>query len=76
MIQAALAGQGIALGRLELLGALLADGHLVTLSKPRRTADNEYANWLVQGDDAPREDVLRVIAWIRAQVAVMACCEP
>ncbi len=76
VIQAALAGQGIALGRLELLGSLLADGHLVTLSKPRRAADNEYANWLVQGDDAPREDVLRVIAWIRAQVAVMDSCEP
>jgi LysR family transcriptional regulator, glycine cleavage system transcriptional activator len=70
VIHAALAGQGIALGRLELLGTMLSDRRLVALSRPR-AAGNEYAHWLIQGDAAPREDVLDVMAWIRSQATEM-----
>src|SRR5579871_927295 len=40
VIQAALAGQGIALGRMELLGPMLAERRLVALSRPQ-VADRE-----------------------------------
>jgi DNA-binding transcriptional LysR family regulator len=75
VIQAALAGQGIALGRLELLQGLLTEHRLLALSKPRRVDKHEYAHWLINGDDAPREDVLDVITWIRSQVEEMELCE-
>jgi LysR family transcriptional regulator, glycine cleavage system transcriptional activator len=70
VIQAAIAGQGIALGRLELLGTMLNSGQLVVLSPPR-SSGNDYAYWLIQGDAEPREDVLDVIAWLRSQVSEM-----
>lgn len=66
VIQAALAGQGIALGRLELLGTMLAEHRLVALSSAR-VAEREYGHWLIQGDAEPREDVVDVITWIRSQ---------
>lgn len=71
VIQAALAGQGIALGRLELLGAMLKERRLVLLATPRRLAEHAYAHWLIQGDAEPREDVLDVITWVRSQAAEM-----
>jgi DNA-binding transcriptional LysR family regulator len=70
LIQAAVAAQGIALGRLELLATMLAERRLVALSSPR-IVEREYAHWLIQGDVEPREDVLDVIAWIRSQAAEM-----
>jgi LysR family transcriptional regulator, glycine cleavage system transcriptional activator len=70
VIHAALAGQGIALGRLELLKTMLAERRLVVLSRPR-VAEHEYAHWLIQGDAEPREDVLDVITWVRSQAAEM-----
>jgi LysR family transcriptional regulator, glycine cleavage system transcriptional activator len=70
VIQAAVGGRGIALGRLELLGTMLADRRLVSLSSPR-TASNEYAHWLIQAEATPREDVLEVMAWIKSQAAEM-----
>jgi len=70
VIHAALAGQGIALGRLELLKTMLAEHRLVALSRPR-VAEHGYAHWLIQGDAEPREDVLDVITWVRSQAAEM-----
>jgi len=75
VIQAALAGQGIALGRLELLETMLGDRRLAMLSTPRRT-EHEYAHWLVQGDSEPPEDVIDVITWIRSQASEMQSREP
>lgn len=74
-IQAALAGQGIALGRLELLGTMLAQGRLIVLSSPQ-VAGREYAHWLIQADAEPREDVIDVIAWIRSRATEMERGEP
>jgi LysR family transcriptional regulator, glycine cleavage system transcriptional activator len=66
VIQAALGGQGIALGRVELLGSMLAERRLVVLRSPVST---EHAHWLVQGNPDPREDVIDVLTWIRSQAA-------
>lgn len=67
VIHAALAGQGVALGRLELLQPLLAGGQLVLLPGPRGPQPSPYAYWLLQADAAPRADVLRVAEWVRAE---------
>ena len=62
MIHAALAGQGVALGRLPLIQPLLDEGRLVVVD-PARTA-TDYAYWLLQADAAPRAAVRHVAAWI------------
>ena len=65
VIHAALAGQGIALGRLPLLKPLLDEGRLVIVD-PART-DTDYAYWLLKADAAPRAAVRRVADWIAAE---------
>jgi LysR family glycine cleavage system transcriptional activator len=64
MIHAALAGQGVALGRLELIQPLLAERRLVQLAPPERSADVSHAYWLVQAEPQPRPDVRSVSDWI------------
>ena len=66
MIQAAVAGQGLALGRLELLGPMLRDGRLLEL---QLGADNGsgYGCWLLRADAQPRSEVQQVAAWIVAE---------
>ncbi|MDA7415930.1 LysR family transcriptional regulator [Xenophilus arseniciresistens] len=71
VIHAALAGQGVALGRLELLQPLLASGQLACLPegvlKDGRPRASPFGYWLLQAEPAPREDVRRVAAWIQAE---------
>ncbi len=62
IIHAALAGQGIALGRLPLLQPLLDEGRLVVVD-PART-ETDYAYWLLQAEASPRAAVRRVAEWI------------
>ena len=69
VIAAAVAGQGIALGRIELLGTMLADGRLRILGESRPGAANSYAYWLLKARPEPRPDVLATIGWIKAQAA-------
>lgn len=69
VIHAALAGQGVALGRLELLQPLLAGGQLALLPDARGPQPSPYAFWLLQAEPAPRADVQRVAGWIRAEAA-------
>lgn len=64
VIQAALAGQGVALGRLELVQPLLDEGRLVQLVAPRSRRETDCAYWLIQADVPAREDVRRAAAWI------------
>lgn len=66
-IQAAVAGQGVALGRLELLGPMLEDGRLEVLLRGRGTSPSPCSYWLIQADPSPREDVRRVIDWIQEE---------
>ncbi len=69
VIQAALGGQGIALGRLELIRALLDEGSLMVLAQPGAGVAVDHAYWLIQGEPAPRREVARVIEWLREEAA-------
>lgn len=67
MIHAAVAGQGIALGRLELLRLMFADKRLAPLMAQKNACKSEHAYWLITADSEPRADVQKVAAWIRAE---------
>ncbi|MFL6678315.1 MAG: LysR substrate-binding domain-containing protein [Burkholderiaceae bacterium] len=67
VIHAALAGQGVALGRLPLLQPLLDEGRLVVVDPARLETDHGY--WLLQADAAPRRAVRLVADWIAAEAA-------
>ena len=67
LIQAALAGQGVALGRLELIQPLLDEKRLVRVDSPAPAQSSEHAYWLIQAEDEPREEVRHVAAWLVAE---------
>lgn len=67
VIQAALDGRGVALGRLELIQPLLDDGRLVLLTAPAHSAETAHAYWLIKAAENPRADVRRVADWIEAE---------
>lgn len=67
VIQVAMVGQGIALGRLPLVEPMLADRRLVVLGTQRQDQPDGYAYWLVQADANPRQDVQDVIDWIKSE---------
>lgn len=69
VIHAAMAGQGVALGRLPLVAPMLADGRLVELDLGGAPAQPGHAYWMVLAEASPRADVARVAGWIRAQAA-------
>lgn len=78
VIHAAVGGQGIALGRLELIGELLADGRLTRLSVPHSRQTSEYGYWLLLGNTHPRKEVLSVVEWIQSEAAgshALSSCE-
>ena len=66
IIHAAVAGQGIALGRRPLIDAMLADGRLRAIAAPGDPA-SPHAFWLLrrQGDNRP--EVAEVVNWILAE---------
>ena len=71
LIQAAVAGQGIAIGRAQLLDQLLADGRLQCVGgSPREIARRGF--WLVTAPGAPRPEVARFAEWLRAEGAATA----
>lgn len=66
--QAALAGQGVALGRLALVGGLLAEGKLALATRlPPVTTDHGY--WLLARRDADSPALAAVRDWILAEAA-------
>jgi DNA-binding transcriptional LysR family regulator len=68
VVRAALAGQGVALGRLPLVRDLLHDGSLVAPFAVRASTDRAY--WLVRaGFSEAREEVDRLVAWIMSTAA-------
>jgi len=69
VIQAALAGQGVALGRLELIEPLLAGGQLQVLTTAGAAMPSPNAYWLIHATEQPRQDVLHVAEWIREEAA-------
>jgi DNA-binding transcriptional LysR family regulator len=69
VIATAIAGQGVALGRLKLLGAHVAEGRLQVLRAPRASPSTDYAYWLITAKAKPRPEVAATARWILAQVA-------
>jgi DNA-binding transcriptional LysR family regulator len=69
VIQAALAGQGIALGRLALVEPLLREGKLVSLIPAEAVRPCAYAYWLLGASDA-REPAQILAEWIRQQAQI------
>jgi DNA-binding transcriptional LysR family regulator len=66
LIQAAVGGQGVALGRSPLLDELLADGRLVVPFGAAVASPRSY-QLLVAEASAPRPEVQAFVAWLRAQ---------
>ena len=64
VILAAMAGQGIALGRLPLVGDQLERQLLVTIEAPDSPGPTRRGYWLVLGEAAPREAVRVAAEWI------------
>jgi LysR family transcriptional regulator, glycine cleavage system transcriptional activator len=68
VVHAALAGQGVALGRLALVGNLLAEGKLtVATTRPPVTTDHGY--WLLARPGASSRALAAVRDWILAEAA-------
>jgi DNA-binding transcriptional LysR family regulator len=67
VIHAALAGQGVALGRLELIQPLIDERRLVLIDPPKHEIETTHAYWLIQADAQPRKEVRQVAAWIEAE---------
>jgi DNA-binding transcriptional LysR family regulator len=67
VIQAALAGQGVALGRLELLAPMLREGKLVQLDAPAAAAASRLGYWLVPAESRPRRNVAVVADFLREE---------
>ncbi|MFC4762415.1 LysR substrate-binding domain-containing protein [Dyella koreensis] len=64
VVHSAMAGQGIALGRLALLGPMLADRRLVRLSSSASMPATNHGYWLLQVEPKPRPHVQAVIDWL------------
>jgi LysR family glycine cleavage system transcriptional activator len=69
-IYAALAGQGVALGRLELVAPMLADGRLMVLAPVGSECHSHYGYWMIQSESSPRSDVACVIDWLMTSAEV------
>lgn len=71
VIQAALEGHGIALGRLPLVEPMLRSGRLVELLDERQDVP-DYAYWLVDATDSPRADVDVFRRWLIDEMKLAA----
>ncbi len=75
IVRAALAGQGVALGRLPLIADLLQDGSLVAPLEARVHTDRAY--WVVQAESARgRPEVERLVEWIARAAREQAAPRP
>jgi DNA-binding transcriptional LysR family regulator len=68
VVQAALAGQGVALGRLALVGNLLAEGKLA-LATTRPVVATDHGYWLLARPGAAGRALAAVRDWILAEAA-------
>lgn len=74
LIQAALEGQGIALGRLPLIHGLIHQGRLRLLSAAASARQTEFAYWLIQADAEPREGVRSLVNWLCEEAQATEAC--
>lgn len=68
VIQAAVAGHGIALGRMPLVQCMLADSRLIALGKDVDLSP-DYGYWLIRAEANPRKDVLNLAEWVEAEAS-------
>jgi LysR family transcriptional regulator, glycine cleavage system transcriptional activator len=72
VIQAAIAGHGLALGRFPLVKSLIHDGRLITPLQGKRyaTLTQNRAYWLIVASSAgKRAEVQTFVRWLRGEVA-------
>jgi DNA-binding transcriptional LysR family regulator len=67
MIHAAIAGQGIALGRSQFIRPMLDDGRLLALPTPCPGPKSNKAFYLIQRDADPSRDARSLTEWIVAE---------
>lgn len=67
LIHAAVAGHGVALGRMELIQDLIRDGRLVPLAAARTQGEAGHAYWLMEATAAQSKDVCQVKEWLLAE---------
>lgn len=67
-VQAAVAGHGVALGRMPLVRSMIDDGRLVAVGEPVDLSP-DYGYWLLQAEKNPRQDVRDLVGWIRNEAA-------
>lgn len=70
LIHAAVAGQGIALGRGQIIGPMLADGRLVALPTPLPGPKSNKVYSLIQRDTPPSNQAQTLIDWIRTEARI------
>lgn len=68
LIQAAVAGQGVALGRVRLLDRLIDEGRLRVIGGEGGDIQGR-AYWLITAPGETRPEVARFAAWIASQAA-------
>lgn len=71
VIQAAIEGHGVALGRVALVLPLLKDGRLVAQPNAR-LGQSDYAYWLVEASDSPRKEIEIFREWLISEVLLTA----
>lgn len=76
VIQAALASQGIALGRLALIQPLIDKGKLEIVAPMKEWTEEGHSYWLLQADERPRSEVLKVAKWIQDEAAKTSIWQP
>jgi len=67
MIHAAIAGQGIALGRSQFIRPMLSDGRLVRLATPQPGPRSNKLFCLLQRDPAPSAEARVLMDWITSE---------
>ncbi|MDB5934504.1 MAG: LysR family transcriptional regulator [Massilia sp.] len=67
VIQAAIEGHGVALGRVELVRPMLDDGRLVAMDD-QGLGNSDYAYWLIGESNSSREEVRAFRNWIVNEV--------
>jgi LysR family glycine cleavage system transcriptional activator len=75
VIQAALGGQGVALGRIPLIGELLADGRLIGPFPKRYDSPRGYFA-VVAPHAAHRPDVAAFVGWLQREAAALPAATP
>jgi LysR family glycine cleavage system transcriptional activator len=77
LIQAAVEGQGVALGRMEILAHMLRDGRLKALPHPGQPEPTNYGFWLVRALPESRSKPLqRVVDWLLDEARASQAVNP